>query len=252
MCRAPNELGRPGRGREVDRPGGWRYVCAMSESTTDRLLRGLRARGSGIRRVRYRENRSVLLSVSRDGRTLNSHACFREAPDGVLAAIVEFLTSRRRSAASRRALETLREWEGAREGLERARRRRPRRRAGGLNGAGTEPVRSLFHQFNRTRFGGALPDIGIRVSRRMTRTLGTIAYGTEGGRSVREIAISADLLLPENRAVLEDTLLHEMAHAEAWLEHGHRGHGAVWRRVAKRVGCTPRALTRTRIHRARR
>lgn len=223
----------------------------MSHDTTDRLLHALRARGSGIRSVRYRENRSVLLSVSRDGRTLNSHACFREAPDGVLDAVVEFLSSGRRSAASRRALETLRGWEGAREGLERARRRRPRRRSRPQNGAETVPVRALFDRFNRTRFGGALPDIGIRLSRRMTRTLGTIAYGTEGGRSVREIAIAADLLLPENRAVLEDTLLHEMAHAEAWLAHGHRGHGAVWRRVAERVGCTPRALTHTRIRRSR-
>lgn len=230
----------------------------MSHATTDRLLHALRARGSGIRRIRYRENRSVLLSVSRDGRTLNSHACFREAPEGVLDAVVEFLSSGRRSAASRRALETLRGWEGAREGLERARRRRPRRRSRPLNGAETAPVRALFDEFNRARFGGALPDIGLRLSRRMTRTLGTIAYategdaGAEGGRRVREIAIAADLLLPENRAVLEDTLLHEMAHAEAWLAHGHRGHGAVWRRVAERVGCTPRALTHTRIRRTRR
>ncbi|NIP78304.1 MAG: hypothetical protein GWM90_03535, partial [Gemmatimonadetes bacterium] len=77
----------------------------------------------------------------------------------------------------------------------------------------------------------------LRVSRRMTRSLGTIRYGRgtdagEGaagrvgaGRTVAEIAISAQLLEPGNRAVLEDTLLHEMAHAEAWLLHGHRGHG---------------------------
>jgi predicted SprT family Zn-dependent metalloprotease len=84
----------------------------------------------------------------------------------------------------------------------------------------------------------------------MTRSLGTISYGEEGpARTVKEIAISADLLVPENRAVLEDTLLHEMAHAEAWLRHGHRGHGPIWRRVAERVGCTPRALIHTRVRR---
>jgi predicted SprT family Zn-dependent metalloprotease len=64
--------------------------------------------------------------------------------------------------------------------------------------------------------------------------------------------ISADLLLPANAEVLRDTLLHEMAHGEAWLRHGHRGHGKIWRRIAERVGCVPRALTQTRVARHRR
>lgn len=218
---------------------------------TDRLLSGLRARGSGIRRIRYRDNRTVLLSVSGDGRTLNCHTAFRTAPARVIDAIAVFLRSRRGSPDYERALERIRGWEGARKGLERARRRGARQSARILAGPPTPEVaalRRIYRQFNRARFGGRLPEVPMRVSRRMTRSLGTISYGGRGeDRRVREIAISADLLAPANRAVLEDTLLHEMAHAEAWLRHGHRGHGSVWRTIAHRVGCTPRALIHVRV-----
>ncbi|MGH7504539.1 MAG: SprT-like domain-containing protein, partial [Longimicrobiales bacterium] len=49
-----------------------------------------------------------------------------------------------------------------------------------------------------------------------------------------------------------DTLLHEMAHAEAWLLHAHREHGRPWRTVARRVGCEARACSTVRIRRRRR
>lgn len=216
--------------------------------TRDPVLAALRRRGATIRRIRYRENRSILLSVSRDGRTLNSHACFREAPPRVLDAIALFLRTRRGSAARARALETIRGWDGTRRGLQRARLRRPRRRRSpGEQGPDTDRVRSLFDAFNDRHFGGRLPAIPLRISRRMTRSLGTISYGPGPRRTVTEIAISADLLIPSNRAVLEDTLLHEMAHGEAWLRHGHRGHGKAWRQIADRVGCTPRALIRAAV-----
>ncbi|MFP4624532.1 MAG: SprT family zinc-dependent metalloprotease, partial [Gemmatimonadota bacterium] len=179
------------------------------------------------------------------------------------------------SAESRRALDRLREWEGTRRGLASARRARPCPRRAKTNGKETAPLRALFDRFNHERFGGRLPDIPLRVSRRMTRSLGIIRYGPDrsavaahgargsrtrpGGaaatderaRAVTEIAISADLLRPANRTALEDTLLHEMAHAEAWLVHGHRGHGRPWRRIAERVGCTPGALCRSPIERGR-
>ncbi|MBW3553643.1 MAG: SprT-like domain-containing protein [Gemmatimonadetes bacterium] len=217
----------------------------------DPLLAGLRARGSAIRKVRYRDNRTVLLSVSRDGRTLNCHTAFRTAPKGIVDAIALFLRSRRGGADYQRALDRIRGWDGARKGLERARRRGARQSARILAGPPTPDVAALsrlFRQLNRARFGTRLPDVPIRVSRRMTRSLGTISYGGRGeDRRVREIAISADLLAPVNRTVLEDTLLHEMAHAEAWLRHGHRGHGPVWRSIANRVGCTPSALIHARV-----
>ena len=240
-----------------------------SESSEDPILAALRARDIRIRRVRYRENRSVLLSVSSDGRTLNSHACFRDAPSTIVEAVVTVVTSGRDSRARRRALRTLREWEGTREGLTRARRtkapRRPR-----VDGAEAAALRVLFRRLNRAKFGGRLPEIPLRVSGRMTRTLGTVRYGGGGvsgssagpggggrgspvrpetpqERTVAEIAVSSDLLRPSNRALLEDTLLHEMAHAEAWLLHGHRGHGRVWKTIARRVGCRPRAVNDVRV-----
>lgn len=216
----------------------------------DPILTALRARGARIRQVRYRLNRTTLLSISRDGRTLNSHACFRDAPPGIVDAIARFVTAPRGSEKAGRALERLRSWEGTRQGLKRARRQRPRRSRRRTDGPETLPLRDLFDRLNGKRFGGSLPRIPLRISRRMTRSLGTIRYGQgDGARTVTEIAIAADLLLPANRASLEDTMLHEMAHAEAWLRRGHRGHGAVWRRIAERVGCTPRALCRTPIAR---
>ncbi len=219
-----------------------------SELADDPILTALRARGSGIRRVRYRSNRSVLLSVSRDGQTLNSHACFRDAPPEIVDAMVAVVTIRRDTRSRREALRKLREWEGTRRGLERARRRKPRRDRP-VNGRETEPLRQLFRELNADRFGGELPEIPLRVSRRMTRALGTVRYGdgADPARWVMEIAISADLLRPGNRAALEDTMLHEMAHAEAWLRHGHKGHGRPWRRIAERVGCRPRAVNDVRV-----
>jgi hypothetical protein len=222
-----------------------------TESPSDPVLAALRASGSRIRRIRYRRNRTVLVSVSRDGVTLNTHECFRGAPARVVHAIATFVRAPRRSAEYRRALDIIRTWEGAAEALERVRRERPRRSTRSSDDAAS--LRALFDAYNRDHFGGRLPRVPMRVSRRMTRALGTIAYGEDGGvRKVREIVISADLLLPANAEVLRDTLLHEMAHGEAWLRHGHRGHGKIWRRIAERVGCVPRALTQTRVARHRR
>lgn len=219
-------------------------------SAIDPLLSALSAHRSRIRHVRYRANRTVLLSVSRDGRTLNSHACFRHAPTDVAEAVAIFLTTRRGSEKARRALERIRGWDGARRGLEAARQGRPPTPRRTTDGPETAPLRTLFDRLNKERFDGRLPAIPLRVSHRMTRSLGTIRYAPEEG-GVTEIAISADLLLPPNRAQLEDTMLHEMAHAEAWLRHGHRGHGRPWRRIAERIGCTPRATCRSPIARDR-
>lgn len=226
----------------------------------DPILSALQRHRSPIRQVRYRANRTVLLSISRDGMTLNSHSCFREAPPEIAAAVADFITTRRGSAKAKRALRVLSEWEGTDRGLEAARRDRPRRGRVATDGPETAPLRELFDRFNRDCFQGLLPPIPLRISGRMSRSLGTIRYGPAGGataapaasRTVQEIAIASDLLLPANRGSLEDTLLHEMAHAEAWLRHGHRGHGRLWRRVAERVGCTPRATCRSPIVRTSR
>ena len=102
----------------------------------------------------------------------------------------------------------LRDWSGTHAGLEQARLKRPQRKRR-LDGPDTDVPRRLFERFNRDRFDGRLPPIGLRISRGMTRSLGTITYETNGPRGVREIALCADLMLPENAGVLEDTLLHD-------------------------------------------
>jgi hypothetical protein len=66
---------------------------------------------------------------------------------------------------------------------------------------------------------------------------------------VAELALNIDLLLPGNEKALLDTMLHEMAHVEAWLVHGHREHGRIWRDVARRVGCEAKACTHMRLKR---
>ena len=51
---------------------------------------------------------------------------------------------------------------------------------------------------------------------------------------------------PVSRATVEDTLLHEIAHAVAYLRHGRKAmnHGPLWRAVAREVGARPSATCR--------
>jgi hypothetical protein len=221
-----------------------------TEPHPDPILAAVTRRGSRIRTIRYRRNRSVLVSVSRDQETLNVHECFRQAPPRVVEAIATFVRAPRRSPDYRRALDAVRSWEGVTEGLARVRRERPRRST--ASSGDTAGLMRLFDEYNLRHFGGQLPPVPLRLSRRMTRALGTIGYLEDGGvRRIREVVISADLMLPANAHILRDTLLHEMAHGEAWLRHGHRGHGRIWRRIAQRVGCVPEALTRAPVERQR-
>jgi hypothetical protein len=216
----------------------------------DPILAAVIRHGCRIRTIRYRRNRSVLVSVSRDRETLNVHECFRQAPPRVVEAIATFVRAPRHSPDYRRALDAVRSWEGVTEGLARVRRERARRST--ASSGDTGGLMRLFDEYNRRHFGGRLPRVPLRLSRRMTRALGTIGYlEEEGVRRIREIVISADLMLPANAHILRDTLLHEMAHGEAWLWHGHRGHGRIWRRIAQRVGCVPEALTCTPVERQR-
>lgn len=111
-------------------------------------------------------------------------------------------------------------------------------------------LRTLYRYFNRTRFGGRLPDdVPIRLSGRMTTSLGHIvpSRDTAGRAYVAEVAINVDLLLAGNGAERVDTLLHEMAHMADYLTHGNREHGRSWRRWARRVGCRPQARHRRRL-----
>jgi hypothetical protein len=213
------------------------------------MLRELQLRGaSEVRSVRFKQNRLRLVSVSSDGAVLHVHACYAQAPPDVLDAIARFLSSDRGSPEFRRAISHLREWPGAREGLRQAQARSGNGLPAAAPCCGTPAqqqfLRALYDRLNRARFSGRLPaDIPLRFSDRMSRRYGHVHYyrDDDGKRHVTELALNVRLLAKSNETHLLDTMLHEMAHAEAWLFHGHRQHGATWKRICLRVGCVPRA-----------
>jgi hypothetical protein len=213
------------------------------------FLRELHQRGvTFVQEVKFRPNRSRLISLSADRRRLNLHECFRAAPGLVLDAVAAFATAPARARSFRESVERMREWhEGqvAEHGLGEP-----------LVNCGTpkqiEYLERVYRQLNWSHFEGRLPDIlPIRFSDRMSRRFGHVSYAqtVRGERKVAELALNIDLVLPGNERALLDTLLHEMAHIEAWLMLGHREHGRAWREIAQRVGCEAKACTRMRLRR---
>lgn len=218
-------------------------------STVSALRTALRERGvDGVGRVVFKDNRTRLLSVSRDRRTLYLHRCFAGAPPAVVDAIATLVSARRGSTGTRRAAGVLRTW-----AAEHAPVPNTTPSPGRCDGTPAQRarLRDRYAELNRTHFGGRLPAVPLRVSRRMRRRLGHVrCHRTEDGRRVVvELAMNASLFDEGNEAAFRETLLHEMAHVEAWLVHGHRGHGAIWKRIALRVGCEPRACTRIELAR---
>jgi hypothetical protein len=219
------------------------------------FLAAMRLRGaSDLARVRFRPNRTRLVSLSADRATLNVNAAFRSAPGEVLDAIAAFASATRSDAGYRRAVRRLRHWwERQTEDAEGP--ADPARRA---ECCGTPVQRrflaATYARLNRSRFGGELPDnVPLRLSARMSRRFGHIHYGrSRTVRAVEEIALNVDLMLPGNGAERLDTLLHVMAHAADYLESGNRGHGASWRAWAKRVGARPDRIYERPVVRRRR
>jgi hypothetical protein len=241
--------GMPARRRPLEIISDQQLSLTLAWLSEAEFLRELRQRGvTFVEEVKFRPNRSRLISLSADRRRLNLHACFRAAPGPVLDAVAAFATAPSRARGFREAVERMREWhEGqvAEHGLGEP-----------LANCGTprqvEYLDRVYRQLNRTHFGDALPHkLPIRLSDRMSRRFGHVSYArTVGGeRRVAELALNIDLLLPGNERALLDTVLHEMAHIEAWLIHGHREHGSLWKEISRRVGCEPKACTRMRLRR---
>ena len=218
-----------------------------------------------IEQVRFRNNRRSILSVRQNGRgfRLNLHAAFREAPPALLDAVVTCVSPDTRPDERADARARIRDWPHLVHCLREARVRHERRgggtarrRACVASDGQREHLRALFARLNEERFGGILPpDIPLRLSGRMRRRLGHCALGGgKGGspRTVREIALAHDLMLAENDAQRVKTMLHEMAHAAAWIFDGDRGHGRAWKGWARRAGCAPRACTRNPVRRCTR
>ncbi|MDP0491083.1 MAG: SprT-like domain-containing protein [Verrucomicrobiota bacterium JB023] len=58
--------------------------------------------------------------------------------------------------------------------------------------------------------------------------------------SSRTISIRGPLTLLNERDEVHDTILHEIAHALAWIEHGMDcGHDARWKAICVRIGARP-------------
>lgn len=215
------------------------------------MLAALHGRGAvALKQVRFKRNRSRMISLSADHASLNLQECFRAAPGPVLDAIATFVTAPSHNAEFRRAVLRMRKWWDGQEGDDSA-----DATSAPLASCATPEqaaaLQTLYARLNRSHFGDRLPDaVPLRLSDRMSRRFGHIHYTRrDGRRAIAEIALNVDLFLRGNERHLEDTLLHEMAHAEAWLQHGERGHGAIWRTIARRVGCEARACTRVRIRR---
>jgi hypothetical protein len=230
--------------------------------TADAFLFALRLRRARLDAVRFKKNRTHIIALGKDGRTLHLHSCFASAPDHVLDAIGMFLKASRRSPVYRAAIRQLREYwqrQGEQGGwlveedaavLEAVRR---------LSSSGTHEqrafLREAYARYNLIHFDARLPeDFPIRLSEQMTSRFGHMRYHVTraGERIVLELAINQNLFLPGNEPNLLDTLLHEMTHVEAWLFHGHRGHGPAWKRIARRVGCEAVACSSRIIRRQRR
>lgn len=261
--------GPPGEGRaEGAGTPGFRPPPVL---TPTQLLAALRERGAtGLQRVRFRRNRTVLWSLTDRGRTLNLHEAYAAAPAALLDAFALLAGTSRDAEGRRRAARRVREWPPVVEAIGRVREAevvaamavaegRPPSERTWPGAAGTPmtppcvggPVErsrilALYRRLNAERFGGCLPDeVPLRLSGRMRRRLGHMRPGTspDGRRVVVEIALNHHLLTPQNESALLDTLLHEMAHAADWLVDGRAGHGPSWRAWARRAGCTPRACT---------
>lgn len=218
--------------------------------TPQDFLAALRQRGAmRIRRVTFRDNRSVVWSLTQQATVLNLHRAYGAAPTELLDAFAVLARSGgRSSAATNAAVSTINEWPEVWRAIEDTRARRESRAVTSCCATPAQRgyLRALYRYFNATRFDGRLPDdVPVRLSHRMRSSLGHMLPGSttaDGGRRVEEIALNVDLMLEENGAERIDTLLHEMAHVADYLESGGHGHGAGWRAWAVRAGCRPTRL----------
>ncbi len=206
--------------------------AAPPPRTAEELLG--RMRDLGLRRVdrcTLTRNRTVMVSVG--GVELRVHEGYLDAPEPVLRAIVAFVQGRTR--ADRRAAQRTIIAAAAVAHV----RPRPPERTHPDDEAMVARLRALHARLNAGRFGGALRDIPVRVSRRMRSRLGH--YVPAGDHATVEIVISRRHIRRDGWDDAIDTLLHEMVHQ--WQDESalHVDHGAAFRRKARQVGATPAA-----------
>jgi SprT-like family len=205
------------------------------EATEARLLREIRAGGGRFDRLVITSNRRVMISIAESGRTIRIHRVFRDAPPAVLAAVGRLYSSTSGRVRSKARTE-IRRFLTDRIPSERV--------AGAPRGShrpppSDRPFLELLHRefaaVNAAFFRGSLPKVPLRLSGRMRRRNGH--FGTDP----LEIAISRRLCLKGAEGEAERTLRHEMIHLWQYVEGRKPGHGADFRRWARRLGIHPRA-----------
>jgi hypothetical protein len=192
---------------------------------------------SGVDRILTHTNRTVMLSLNR--RVLRIHRGYGFAPEGVLKAIVRFLSPNvprhLRQEAEREFLQ-FPVWAYTRPSDRSPRRDRSRPGDSTL----LSRLEAMHRDLNARHFGGSLNAIAIRLSGRMKTRLGELSVDHNDNRN-KEIGISRRHLARHSWSEVEHTMLHEMVHQ--WqAENGYPvDHGPVFRAKAREVGVLPAA-----------
>ena len=90
-------------------------------------------------------------------------------------------------------------------------------------------IQDQYQKLNRELFGGELPFLPCLFNSRFTRTLGRCQFQRKGKKTV-PIKIEIQAGLQEDQ--LRKTLIHEMCHVWAMLNHQETGHGTwFWKKM---------------------
>jgi predicted SprT family Zn-dependent metalloprotease len=189
--------------------------------------------------VRVTDNRTVIVSLSKR-RVLSIHRGYAQASDRVLKAVVRFLSREAPKALRRAAQHEILSFRAElhAEGPPRRRRAADRPRPGDV--VHTERLAQLFREANAAHFGGALPELPIRLSGRMRTRLGQLCMSHETNEPF-EITVSRRHVERHGWAEVADTLLHEMVHLWQHLQGHAVDHGRQFRFKAREVGVVPAA-----------
>lgn len=202
------------------------------------LVDRLRALGlPAFESITTHRNSQVMLSFV-PGKMLRIHEGYTDAPDDVLEAIIRFVTPHARRQTRLAARKVFLDFP-AEEHAPSTRAAVPTSRPADL--PHIEKLRQLHDQLNARHFGGGLRPVPIRISGRMRQRLGELRMERKTGRPVH-IGISRRHIRRDGWASVEETLLHEMVHQ--WQAETGRpvDHGPEFRRKAREVGITPRAV----------
>lgn len=215
-------------------------TVSVPTSREQQILEDVRRGGGQAERVVLTRNRRVMASLTDRGRTLRLHEAFADAPPQIRMALGT-LFSRAPAAKRRHARDQVRAYLtsiGPQVAATSAPVRRRRPKPSPADRPHLERLQAEFVAVNEAFFGGRLPQVPIRLSGRMKRRNGHFMADP------LEIAISRELCHRAVPGEAERTLRHEMIHLWQWAEERKPGHGADFRRWAKRLDIHPRA-TRT-------